>query len=88
MNPTTDESLTTKIEHRWALARYFDRPGPLTLLGRFCFTGGHEDDLRTIKTFRTRAKARGAQATCGYKDARPVRVRVTIELIRREPSDA
>jgi hypothetical protein len=50
------------------------------LPGRYCWPDGSPAEP-TTRTFRTRALARAAKKECKYPGARPVKVRVTVELV-------
>ena len=60
----------------WALGREFD--WGFNLLGKYCWPNSPKEEFRT-RLFRTRQQARDARATCTYKDARVVKVVVTIQ---------
>lgn len=63
----------------WALTEQFS--WGRSFLGKFCWPGGNDSDL-CYRLFRTRQHARDARATCCYKDARPVKVVVSIEEVQ------
>lgn len=68
---------------RWALMEKFD--DAWRFLGPYCWSancwlGGHKNQVPTV-TFRTRKLARKMQRECCYPRARPVKVRVTVEVI-------
>ena len=60
----------------WALGREFD--WGFGLLEKFWWPNSPKEEFRT-RLFRTRQQAREARETCRYKDARVVKVVVTIE---------
>ena len=70
-------------EVRWALARNFDYGW--YFLGPYCWPAdcwaNRRRDQVSIITFRTRKLAKEARKICCYPDARPVKIRMTIEAI-------
>jgi len=61
----------------WALGRTFD--WGFSLLGKYCWPDATEAEYKT-RLFRTRQQARDSRDTCCYKDARVVKVNVTINV--------
>lgn len=68
------------VETRWALMLR-----NTTLLGVYCWESARRSRLGsdpTIRTFATRQQARASLKDCCYLRAIPVRVLVTVEVIR------
>lgn len=67
----------SRPQKMWALYRDFD--WGRSLLGKYCWSDAIEQEYKT-KLFRTRQQARDARKTCCYKDAKVVKVTISIQM--------
>lgn len=73
-------NITPRTETRWALRA---RPG--FLCGKYCWLDATPLEPK-VRTYRTRREAREAASACCYA-AKPIRVRLTIEVEGLKPTE-